>query len=171
MFHFLSAELVSLHLAVGKWRTVIRLCKAQHFQILPFALTHLTDTQVACRLDLQGLIDINIQQFCCAVNNYVHCKIPVSFAAKFRASTGMTGAIMVTERSRSDRTWLIRLRSATAIQFSVIVGRAYVIVGRDPTISVLQYANPKVPFSHIFSLVHICHAFCHHHDDGLQLRQ
>ena len=53
----------------------------------------------------------------------------------------------------------------------VIVGRAYVIVGLDPTISVLQYANPKVPFSHIFSLVHICHAFCHHHEDGLQLRQ
>ena len=130
MFHFLSAELVSLHLAVGKWRTVIRLCKAQHFQILPFALTHLTDTQVACRLDWQGLIDINIQQFCCAVNNYVHCKIPVSFTAKFRASTGMTGAIMVTERSRSDLTWLIRLRSATAIQFSVIVGLDPIIFGQ-----------------------------------------
>jgi len=59
-FHFPSAEQVSLHLAVGKWRTVVRLCKAQPFQILPFALNRLTDTQVACRLDWQGLISYKL---------------------------------------------------------------------------------------------------------------
>ena len=56
-FHFPSAERVSLHLAFGKRRTVVRLCKAQPFQILHFALERLTDTQVACRLDWQGLIN------------------------------------------------------------------------------------------------------------------
>ena len=66
-FHFPSAEKFSLHLAFGKRRTVVRLCKAQPFQILHFALKRLTDTQVACRLDWQGLIVFNILHFPCAV--------------------------------------------------------------------------------------------------------
>ncbi len=66
-FHFPSAEKFSLHLAFGKRRTVVRLCKAQPFQILHFALKRLTDTQVACRLDWQGLIVFNILHFPCTV--------------------------------------------------------------------------------------------------------
>ena len=74
-FHFPSAEKFSLHLAFGKRRTVVRLCKAQPFQILHFALKRLTDTQVACRLDWQGLIVFNILHFPCTVKKNT-CYLP-----------------------------------------------------------------------------------------------